>query len=139
MSASFALAADPIDPVALVEGVRTDEDGALATFLGTARVVSRGRRVVRLEYEAYEPMVRAEMDRILAETRERFHVGVIRVVHRLGVVPIGEASVGIVVAAPHRADALGACRHVIDRIMVRVPIWKKVVFVDGSVWVGEGA
>ncbi|HKB16679.1 MAG TPA: molybdenum cofactor biosynthesis protein MoaE, partial [Planctomycetota bacterium] len=89
--------------------------------------------------EAYEPMVRAEMDRILAETRERFRVGAIRVVHRLGVVPIGEASVGIAVAAPHRADALGACRHVIDRIKERVPIWKREVFEDGSEWVGEGA
>ncbi|HET6203433.1 MAG TPA: molybdenum cofactor biosynthesis protein MoaE [Planctomycetota bacterium] len=137
MNASFVLTRARIDVGALAPEVRTDEDGAVATFVGTARRTSQGRRVLRLEYEAYEPMVRAEMARIFADARDRFRVGEVRVVHRVGLVPIGEASIAIAVAAPHRADALGACRHLIDRIKETVPIWKKEVFEDGAAWGGD--
>ena len=137
MSARFSFTRGPIDAGPLAAEVRTDEDGGVATFVGVARRTAHGRRVVRLEYEAYEPMALAEVERIFAQTQDHFRVGEIRVVHRLGKTEIGEASIAIAVAAPHRADALGACRHLIDRIKESVPIWKKEVFEDGEEWVGD--
>jgi len=138
MSARFEFTREAIDAAGLAAEVRTDGDGAVATFLGVARRTSRGRRVARLEYEAYETMALAEIERIFAQTRDHFRVGEIRVTHRLGKTAIGEASIAIAVAAPHRADALGACRHLIDRIKESVPIWKKEIFEDGEEWVGAG-
>ena len=137
MSAGFSFTRESIDLRPLVEAVRTDADGAVATFLGTVRNEGHGKRVVRLEYESYEPMARAEMERVFSETRERFRIGEFRVVHRLGVVPLGEASIAIAVAAAHREDAFAACKHLIDRIKKSVPIWKKEVYEDGSEWVGD--
>jgi len=125
----------PIDVGALIQEARGDGDGAVALFLGTARNDSAGRRVLFLEYEAYSGMAEREMERIADEARATFEVSRVAIVHRTGRIEIGEASVGIVVAAPHRAEALDACRFVIDALKQRVPFWKREHFADGAVWV----
>lgn len=124
-----------IDAVALMSEVRTDGDGAVSLFLGTARNVNSGRSVLYLEYEAYEGMAEREMERIAADASSRFDVTGIAIVHRLGRVEIGDASIAIAVAAAHRAAAMDACRFVIDRVKTQAPIWKKEHFVGGIAWV----
>ncbi len=129
----------PIDLAALVAEARGDGDGAVSLFLGTARNVNKGRRVLFLDYEAYAGMAEREMHRIAAEAIVQFGVSRVVIVHRVGRVEIGEASVGIAVASPHRAAAIEACRFVIDTLKTTVPIWKREHFEDGSVWVEGGA
>ena len=129
----------PIDVVALDAEVRDDGDGAVSLFLGTVRNVNAGRRVIFLEYEAYVPMAEREMQRIAEEARARFGVSRVGIVHRLGRLDIGEASVAIAVAAPHRAAAMDACRFVIDSLKRSVPIWKREHFDGGEVWIEGGA
>ena len=130
---------EPIVLDELIATVRRAGDGAVATFLGTVRDASRGRRVLYLEYEAYGGMAEREMERIVADARARFEISDVAIVHRTGRLEIGEASVAIAVAAPHRAAALEATRFVIDTLKRTVPIWKREYFEGGSVWVGEGA
>jgi molybdopterin synthase catalytic subunit len=129
--------AGPIDVAELIAHVRSDGDGAVSLFLGTTRNTSGGRRVLHLEYEAYVPMAEREMERIVADAIGRFGVTRVAIVHRVGRVEIGEASVAIAVAAPHRAAAIEACRFVIDTLKTSVPIWKREHFADGAVWVGD--
>ena len=129
----------PIDVVALTAEVRGDGDGAVSLFLGTVRNVNAGRRVLFLEYEAYAPMAEREMEGIAEEARARFSVSRVAIVHRVGRLDIGEASVAIAVAAPHRAAALDACRFVIDTLKRSVPIWKREHFDGGEVWIEGGA
>jgi molybdopterin synthase catalytic subunit len=93
--------------------------------------------VLHLEYEAYVPMAEREMERIVADAIGRFGVTRVAIVHRVGRVEIGEASVAIAVAAPHRAAAIEACRFVNDTLKTSVPIWKREHFADGAVWVGD--
>jgi len=112
-------------------------DGALCLFMGVVRNENRGRRVERLEYEAYEDMALPLMEEIVAETRERYPVSEVRLVHRLGRLEIGEASVAVGVASPHRAEAFAACRFAIDTLKAKVPIWKKEHYTDGSEWLEE--
>jgi len=130
--------AGPIDLSAVAAEVGGDGDGAIALFLGTVRNVNAGQRVLFLEYEAYTPMAEREMERIAAETTARFGVTRVAMIHRVGHVEIGEASVAIAVAAPHRAAAMDACRFVIDTLKTSVPIWKREHFADGAIWI-EGA
>lgn len=129
------LQAEPIRLDTLIEAVRGDGDGAVATFLGTTRNERDGRRVLHLDYEAYGGMAEREMERIAADARRQFAISEVAIVHRVGRVGVGEASVAIAVAAPHRAAALEACRFVIDRLKTEVPIWKREQFVDGASWV----
>ncbi len=131
------LQAEPIQVEDLVRAAGSPGDGAIAVFLGTVRDQSAGRRVLYLEYQAYAPMAESEMARIEREAIARFGVSRVALVHRTGRLEIGEASVGIAVASPHRAQALEACRWVIDELKRSVPIWKKEHFEDGSVWVEE--
>jgi molybdopterin synthase catalytic subunit len=131
------LQSGPIVLDELVAAVRGDGDGAIATFVGTVRDHNQGRRVLHLEYEAYGRMAEREMERIAAEAKARHGVSRVAVVHRTGRVDIGEASVAIAVAAPHRAEALEATRFVIDTLKRTMPIWKREYFEGGSVWVGE--
>ena len=128
----------PIDVASMTTAIRGDGDGAVALFLGTVRNVNAGRRVLFLEYEAYASMADGEMARIADEARTRFPISSVDVVHRLGRLAIGEVSVAVAVAAPHRADAIDACRFVIDALKARVPIWKKEHYADGSAWLDEG-
>jgi molybdopterin synthase catalytic subunit len=133
------LQSTPIVLDELVRDVRGDGDGAIATFLGCVRADNRGRSVLFLEYEAYGGMAEREMERIAAEALVRHAVSRVAIVHRTGRLEIGEASVAIAVAAPHRAAALEATRFVIDTLKKTVPIWKREHFEGGSVWIGEGA
>jgi molybdopterin synthase catalytic subunit len=131
------LVREPIDLVSLQ--ATTPADGALCLFVGVVRNENRGRAVVRLEYEAYEEMALPLMQQIAAETRRRFPVTLVRLVHRLGRLEIGEPSVAVAVASPHRDEAFGACRFAIDTLKAQVPIWKKELYADGSAWLDEGA
>jgi molybdopterin synthase catalytic subunit len=115
-------------------------DGALCLFVGVVRDHNAGRRVLRLEYEAYEEMALPLMEKIATECRERWRVTDVRIVHRLGPLAIGEASVAVAVASPHRREAFEACRYAIDTLKATVPIWKKEFYADGAVWLeGPGA
>src|SRR5262249_31771598 len=123
----------------VVDEVRDDGAGAIATFTGTTRARSRGREVVRLEYEAYEGMAEQVMAEIADGLRERYDLVAVAIHHRVGVVAIGETSVAIAVSAPHRADALAACRDAIDELKARVPLWKKEIYDGGEEWIGRGS
>ena len=133
----FTLTADPIDPGKVGIGVASPADGAIATFVGIVRDEARGKRVARLEYEAYGSMAEGEMRKIFAEMERRFGVKRARVVHRTGVCQVGEASVVIAVAAPHRSAAFDACRFCIDTLKETVPIWKREVYEGGAEWIGD--
>ncbi len=109
-------------------------DGALALFVGVVRNENAGRSVLHLEYEAYEEMALQELEAIGVETRRRWPVSEVRIVHRLGRMEIGEVSVAVAVASPHRGEAFEACRFAIDTLKKSVPIWKKEFYADGAVW-----
>jgi molybdopterin synthase catalytic subunit len=126
----------PLDLARLVAAVGRADAGAIATFLGTTRDHNAGRRVMRLQYEAYPDMAIREMQRIGEQAVERFGVKAVAIAHRVGVVEIGEASVGIAVSAAHRDAAFAGCRFAIDRLKEIVPIWKKEYYVGGEVWIG---
>lgn len=136
---SSALTDAPIDVAALERSVRASGHGAVVTFVGWARdAADDGRTVVELDYEVYAEMAATVLDQIATEAGERFGASV-AVVHRHGVVPIGEAAVAIVTAATHRAEAYDANRYVIEAIKQRLPIWKRERFSDGSEWKRIGA
>lgn len=130
------LTTEPIDHAALTEQVRRTDCGAVVTFLGTVRDLTDGRVTVALDYEAYPTMAEKKMAEIEVETRERWPVGEMVMVHRLGHLGQGEVSVAVAVSCPHRAQAFEACRFAIDRLKEIVPIWKKENWADGSTeWV----
>lgn len=135
----FRLTADPIDLGAVIAEVADGQAGAVATFLGTTRVRSRGRTVLYLEYEAYEGMAEKVMEEIASALRERYELCRIAITHRIGRVGIGETSVAIAVSAPHREHALAACKEAIDTLKVDVPLWKKEVYEGGEEWIGRGS
>ena len=130
----FELVQTPIDPLAAVQHVRADGDGAIVTFDGFVRNESLGHRTLHLEYEAYETMALAKMREIGAELHRRYAIHRLAMLHRLGRLEIGETSVFIAVSAPHRAAAFDACRYAIDTLKRTVPIWKKEYFEGGAVW-----
>lgn len=133
----YVITTEPIDADALYRAVLRDANGAVVTFHGVVRDHSNsGKAVVLLEYEAYAEMAEARMRAIGAEVARRWEVHDVAMVHRVGRVEIGEASVVIAVAAPHRGVAFDACEYAIDALKASVPIWKKEVFADGEVWVG---
>jgi MoaE-MoaD fusion protein len=125
---------EPIDAHALVARVKEGETGAVAVFDGIVRDNTRGRPTLYLDYEAYDGMALGQMRGLAEEARQRFGVRRIALVHRLGRLQIGETSVLIAVASAHRAQALDACRWLIDTLKKTVPIWKKEWFQDGAVW-----
>ena len=132
----FAIVEGPIDVGALISAAQRSDCGAISTFVGTTRVdESSGASVEYLEYEAYRPMADRKLEEIGAEIKERWDVREVSIVHRIGRVEPGEASVAIVVASPRRGPAFEACRHAIERIKEIVPIWKREVWSDGYVWV----
>jgi molybdopterin synthase catalytic subunit len=134
----FAIVEGPIDVGALVSAAQRPDCGAVTTFVGTTRVDENDGASVRyLEYEAYRPMADRKLEEIGAEMRERWDVRHVAIVHRVGRVDPGEASVAIVVAAPRRGPAFEASRYAIERIKEVVPIWKREVWSDGYVWVGS--
>ena len=117
---------------ALLSEVGSASTGALNIFVGTTRNQSHDRSVVSLEYEAYLPMALKKMEEIERDARGLWPIQNVLVVHRVGKVEIGEASVLIAVSAAHRDEAFKACRYIIDRLKDRVPIWKKEFFADGT-------
>ena len=136
---AFVLSDEPLSLERAAAEVASDGAGAIATFVGTTRARSRGRDVIRLEYEAYEGMAEAEMERIAGVLRDRLDVIDVAIHHRVGPVEIGETSVVIAVSAAHRAAAFDACREAIDTLKQTVPLWKKELYVGGEEWVGQGS
>jgi molybdopterin synthase catalytic subunit/molybdopterin converting factor small subunit len=136
---AFLLSEEPLELGRAVDEVRVDEAGAIATFTGTTRVTSRGRTVTHLDYEAYEGMAEKVMQEIADELRDRYDLCDVAIHHRVGRVGIGDTSVVIAVSAPHRRDALDACRDAIDTLKERVPLWKKEVYEGGEEWIGRGS
>ena len=123
---------DPIDYHALTEAVRSPHCGAVAVFLGTVRDLTGEQVTVFLDYEAYGPMAEKKLAEIEAEVRNRWPVGEVAMVHRLGRLDVGEVSVAVAVSTPHRGDAFDACRYAIDALKELVPIWKKENAPDGT-------
>ncbi len=136
---AFLLSDEELSLDRAVDEVRDDRAGAIATFTGTTRIESRGRDVVHLDYEAYEGMAEQVMAEIAADLQARYELCAIAIHHRTGRVEIGGTSVVIAVSAPHRADALAACKDAIDRLKERAPLWKKEVYRGGEEWIGRGS
>jgi len=132
------ITAEVLDLSVLARAVESAGTGAIASFLGLVRDHNQGRRVTHLIYEAYEPLAVRALDRIVDESRERWPTVALAIHHRIGRLEIGEASVVIAAASPHRAHAFSACRYAIERIKQIVPIWKHEYFDGGDVWI-EGA
>lgn len=131
-----ALVTAPIDPAALLDEVASPRNGAAVLFLGTVREVNEGRPVEALDYAAYEAMAQSELERIAEEASRTFAVDALAVEHRIGLLQLGEVSVAIAAAHPHRAEAFDACRWIIEAIKARVPIWKREHYADGErAWV----
>jgi molybdopterin synthase catalytic subunit len=126
----------PIDARALVTEVMRRSDGAYVLFEGVVRDHHEGKAVESIFYDAYRPMAEKEIDTIVRDVQSQFPDVALSVVHRLGLLQIGDASIAIVAASPHRAEAFAACRLMIDRIKQTVPIWKKERGPDGEEWVG---
>lgn len=131
----FEFARKPIDARAIVENLKTPEDGAVVVFDGFVRNKFKGQPTLYLEYEAYESMALSKIREIGAHMREHFAIHRVAMVHRLGRLEIGETSVLIAVSSAHRAAAFDACRYAIDALKRGVPIWKKEYFAGGAVWV----
>ena len=136
---AFRLTDEPIDPSSVVEEVSDPRAGAIATFLGTTRVESRGRTVHYLDYEAYGGMAEKVMSELADGLKAKHDLCAVAITHRIGRVEIGEISVAIAVSAPHRAAALAACAEAIDSLKETVPLWKKEVYEGGEEWIGRGS
>jgi len=136
---AFLLSDEPLSLERVVDEVRSDEAGAIATFTGTTRVHSRGRVVTHLDYEAYEGMAERVMAEIAEGLHARYELCAVAIHHRIGRVGIGETSVMIAVSSAHRQAALAACQDAIDELKERVPLWKKEVYEGGDEWIGQGS
>ena len=136
---AFRVTEEPLSLDAAVAEVADERAGGIATFTGTVRRQSRGREVLYLEYEAYAEMAEDVIAQLAAELDDKHDLCGISIHHRVGRVEIGEPSVVIAVSAPHRQDALAACREAIDRLKETVPLWKKEVYEGGEEWLGRGS
>ena len=124
-----------LDPEQVTRQVKQDTNGAVVTFLGATRDNFEGKRVLKLEYEAFEEMALKKLEEIRHEIMAEFGIEDIAIAHRIGPVDIGEISLVVAVASPHRKEAFFACHKLVDRLKETVPIWKKEVYEDGSRWV----
>ncbi len=131
------LTPDALDPAAIRAPLQSLEAGAICVFEGTVRRSNRDREVLRLVYEAYEPMAIEVIRTITAEARARFDILAVSASHRTGQLALGETAVVIAVAARHRDQAFLACRYVIDELKARAPIWKKEFYRDGAEWLSH--
>jgi MoaE-MoaD fusion protein len=136
---AFRLTEGEVDLSEVIAEVVDERAGAIATFQGTVRARSRGRDVIALEYEAFSGMAEEVMAEIAEELKTRYELCDVAILHRAGRVEIGEVSVAIAVSAPHRHDALAACRDAIDALKERVPLWKKELYEGGEEWIGRGS
>jgi molybdopterin synthase catalytic subunit len=135
----YELTTEPLDVGRIARRVVPEECGAIVTLDGFVRRWTRGRETLYLEYEAYEPMALKEMEKLGAAAREKFDIAHVGIVHRLGRLEIGETSVVISVAAPHRRAAFEACEWLIKELKRTVPIWKKEIYADGEKWIAGDA
>jgi molybdopterin synthase catalytic subunit len=131
----FELTTNPLDIGQIARRVVPPECGATVTLDGYVRQFTKGRETLHLFYEAYEPMALKEMEKLIKAAKDQFEISSVGIVHRLGKLEIGETSVVISAAAPHRKAAFAACEWLIRELKRTVPIWKKEVYGDGEVWV----
>ena len=136
---AFLVTEEPLSLEAAFDEVADERAGGIATFTGTVRRQSRGREVTHLEYEAYAEMAEDVMAKLAAHLESRYDLCAVAIHHRVGRVEIGEASVVIAVSAPHRQEAITACRDAIDTLKETVPLWKKEVYEGGEEWIGRGS
>lgn len=125
----------PLSPQSCIDFVSNDNAGGISVFIGTVRNQTKGKEVVRLDFEAYAPMAISEMRKIAEQAAEKWPVEKMAIHHRVGTLQIQEIAVVIAVATPHRKAAFEACQYAIDTLKETVPIWKKEIFQDGEVWV----
>ncbi len=135
MNTQIKLSVSTLNVQECVDWVMSPETGGIDVFIGTVRNTTKGKAVVRLEFEAYDKMAIAEMEKIAQQAIAKWPIQKILIHHRIGVLQIGEVPVIIAVAAAHRDAAFEACRYIIDTLKQTVPIWKKEIFDDGEVWV----
>ncbi len=133
----IALSADRLDPARIETLIETTAAGGRVIFVGSVRSTNRGREVVRLHYEAYEPMALQVLAAIADESRRQFGALAVAVHHRVGELGLGDVAVVVAVAAEHRDGAFAACRYVIDQLKARAPIWKKEIYRDGESWLSH--
>jgi molybdopterin synthase catalytic subunit len=133
----IAIREDALDPSAIADRIRSSTDGALVLFEGVVRGQSRGKQVRALVYEAYGSMAQRQMELLGEEAQGRWAISDLAIVHRTGTLRVGETSVVIAVAAPHRGDAFDACEWLIDELKRRVPIWKKEIYTEGEAWIDD--
>lgn len=127
----------PIDHNNVTSAVQKKFNGAVVTFLGTTRDISNGKKVLRLEYESYSELAEKMLAQIIDEAKSKFGVSEVSLLHRIGRLEIGEISLVVAVGSEHRKTAFLASQYIVDRIKILVPIWKKEVYEDGEIWVGN--
>ncbi len=125
----------PIDVPKIIQSAESGEAGALNVFIGTVRSKTSGKNVVRLEYEAYEPMAKKEIEKIIDSASKRWSIKSWAVSHRVGTLIVGEVAVVVAISTAHRKESFEACQFIIDSLKQTVPIWKKEIFEDGEEWV----
>ena len=135
MNVDIKISGEPLNIQSCIDWVISPECGGINVFIGTVRNVTKGKKVIRLEFEAYESMAISEMKKIAEDVFKKWPVKKILIHHRTGVLQTGEAPVVIAVSAAHRDAAFDACRYAIDTLKQTVPVWKKEIFEDGEVWV----
>jgi molybdopterin synthase catalytic subunit len=134
---NFAIVRHTIDIQSIINKVTHPNSGAICTFVGTVREMTRGKRTLFLEYQAYEKMAEKKLRQIGDEIVSKFPEAKVQIVHRVGRLEISDIAVVIAVSTPHRAEAFEACRYAIERIKEIVPIWKKENWEDGQSWIGD--
>ncbi|MFB9844590.1 molybdenum cofactor biosynthesis protein MoaE [Mucilaginibacter ginsenosidivorans] len=135
METQITISDKPLNIQSCIDWVMSPQSGGIDVFIGTVRDATKGKKVVRLDFEAYEPMALKEMEKIAAQAFEKWPVQKLLIHHRVGTLDVGEIPVIIAVSCAHRDAAFEACRFVIDTLKQTVPIWKKEAFEDGEVWV----
>ncbi|MBK0379043.1 molybdenum cofactor biosynthesis protein MoaE [Mucilaginibacter segetis] len=135
MDTQIEISSEPLKTQACIDWVMSPQCGGIDIFIGTVRNATNGKNVVKLEFEAYEPMAIKEMEKIAEQAFKKWQVQKILVHHRTGILEIGDIPVIIAVASAHRDAAFDACRYIINTLKQTVPIWKKEIFEDGEVWV----
>ena len=133
----ITVTSSPLNPEEITNAVRNDGNGAIITFLGTTRELSEGKDVLYLEYEAYQPMAEAMLEQIVLEIQDKWSINDVEIAHRTGKLAIGEISLVVAIGSEHRREGFEAAQYAVDRIKTIVPIWKKEVFKDGSIWIGS--
>jgi molybdopterin synthase catalytic subunit len=135
MNTQIEISDQPLNIQSCIDWVMSPQSGGIDVFIGTVRDSTKGKAVIRLEFEAYEPMALKEMQKIAEEAFEKWPVQKLLIHHRIGILQIGEVPVVIAISCAHRDAAFEVCRYVIDTLKQTVPIWKKEIFEDGEVWV----